>query len=329
MTKQTIAVLMGGPSSERDISMKSGQFVVASLDKEKYNILPVEIRKDGNWILPSGVLDQDFAIQSLRSEYHVDVVFLALHGKFGEDGTVQKLLDDAKISYTGSGAQASALAMDKEKANAAFLKAQLSVPKGIVVSQDDIQQSQIVITSVEHSIGFPCVVKPARGGSSYGVSLVDRPEQLAGACSKAFTEDSRILIQEKIEGDEVTCAVFDDGEDGPRALLSVQIVPATSSFFDLEAKYSDGGAEEVSPPRLSAEIVHAIEEAAMKAHTVLGCAGLTRTDMIVSRGVPFVLETNTIPGMTATSLIPRCLASAGMTFPELLDAMIDAALHTD
>jgi D-alanine-D-alanine ligase len=240
-----------------------------------------------------------------------DVVFIAMHGKYGEDGTVQGFLELTGIPYTGSGVLASALAMDKIKSNELFVAHGLKIP-----------------AQYNKKISFPCVVKPAQGGSSVGVTIVKKKAGLKKAMEVALSFDSVVLIQQYVPGIEVTCAVLDEGGDAePIALPPTQIIPREAEFFDYHAKYTPGATEEITPPRLPAQIIKKIQQTAVSAHQILGCFGMSRTDMIVAGDDIFVLETNTIPGMTETSLYPQAAAAIGISFPELLDKIIQSAMN--
>ena len=311
--KLNLVVLMGGPSAEHDVSLATGKVILSALDKEKYNPIPVVVPKDGQWILP----------------LETDAVFIAMHGAYGEDGTVQGFLESARVPYTGSGVLASALAMDKLKSNEIFAFHRLKVPKYINFSKKEWEKDKTKITAgIEEKISLPCVVKPSNCGSSVGITIVKKIEDLENAMQSAFSYDDTILAQKYISGTEVTCAILDEGGNKePIALPPTQIIPKESEFFDYRAKYIAGATEEITPPRLSAEIIKKIQENALKAHEILGCSGMSRTDMIVSGEDIFILETNTIPGMTETSLYPQAAAAVGISFAELLDKIIGSAIN--
>jgi len=299
MAKLNVAVLMGGTSSERDISLSTGRQILGALDSRRYNVcildtpeLPVAAAGD----LP-------------------DVIVIALHGKGGEDGTIQGFLDTVGIPYTGSGVLASALAMDKARCKTFLAACGIRVPAGVVLSRSE---------SRECSFGLPAVVKPVLQGSSDGVTIVPADGDLPKAIDFAFTFDETILIEEFVAGVEITCAVL--GNSDLEALPLVEILPA-KGFYDREAKYTPGATEEICPARLEPSVTAQAQQIALQCHRVLGCRGMSRTDMIVSPdGGIYVLEVNTIPGMTPTSLLPRAAATAGYTFSELLDRLIDLAL---
>jgi len=327
--KKRVAVLMGGVSSEREVSLESGRMVLRALDALSYVSHGVIIEKNGKWRFPpSRVLYQTGgAIEKIKSGIRADAVFIALHGEYGEDGTIQGLLEFSGIPYTGSGVLASALAMDKIRSARLFASHGISVPYAIAVSRNFWHENaSAVACRVRTRIGFPCVVKPSRCGSSVGVAIVRTRRELISALRRAFAHDGTVLLQKYIAGMEVTCGVLEDKRGKTIALPPVEIVPKTSPFFDYHAKYSKGASEEIIPPRLPGGTIKQIQSTALKTHKILGCSGMSRTDMIVSRGKIYVLETNTIPGMTETSLYPQEAQAAGIPFPKLLDILIDAAL---
>ena len=311
--KLNLVVLMGGPSAEHDVSLATGKVILSALDKEKYNPIPVIVPKNGKWVLPE----------------EANVVFIAMHGAYGEDGTVQGFLESARVPYTGSGILASALAMDKLKSNEIFAFHGLKVPEYISFSKKEWEKDKIeIVAEIKEKISFPCVVKPSNCGSSVGIAIVKKIEDLENAVRSAFSYDDTVLAQKYISGAEVTCAVLDEGGDKePAALPPTQIIPKESEFFDYRAKYTAGATEEITPPRLSVEIIKKIQENALKAHEILGCSGMSRTDMIVSGEDIFMLETNTIPGMTETSLYPQAATAVGISFPKLLDKIIGSAIN--
>jgi len=344
--KRNVVVLIGGPSAEHDVSLATGRVILSTLDKSKYNIMPVTITKEGKWLLPPKdakfltseenkeekslvALETGSAIDKLKSERSVDVVFIAMHGTYGEDGTVQGFLELAGVPYTGSGVLASALAMNKLKSSEIFSFHGLKVPKYLHFSKKEWnRESKKLVEEISEKISLPCVIKPSNCGSSVGITIVRKIDDLENAVQTAFSYDESVLAQEYVSGAEVTCAVLDeDGDKEPIALPPTQIIPKTSEFFDYHAKYTPGATEEITPPRLPAEIIKKIQNSALQVHKIIGCSGMSRTDMIVSGSDVFIIETNTIPGMTETSLYPQAAAAVGITFPELLDRIIQSALN--
>ena len=330
MSKLNIAILMGGPSQEYEVSLKTGKMILNALDKEKYNVTPVVIGKDGKWLLPQqeNPLPGGRVLEDMKSG-GLDLAFIAMHGTYGEDGTIQGFLEAANVPYTGSGILASALAMDKIKSSEIFSFHKIEIPDFLSFSFKDWKKdAEKILADVQEHIGFPCIIKPACCGSSFGISLVKEKNYLKEAMESAFSCSEKILAQKFIVGHEVTCAILDEGGDTePVALPPTQIIPKAASFFDFGAKYAVSATEEVTPPRLPKEIIKRIQEIALSAHGILGCSGMSRTDMIVTDGEIYVLETNTIPGMTETSLYPQAAKAVGIAFGELLDKIIKSGLN--
>jgi D-alanine-D-alanine ligase len=311
-----IGVLLGGTSSEREVSLRSGEAVIAALRQRGHDVVPIYV--DG---------DVDVA---LRQE-HIDVAFVALHGRLGEDGCVQGLLELLGIPYTGSGVMASALAMDKVKAKELFRLHNLPTPAYYTVDAAQLQE----LSSIHGDFGQPCVVKPVWEGSSVGVTICTAADQLAPAIERALRFDDEVLVERYIAGTEISVAILEDvapGCDGsdrsrlvPRALGAVEIVPR-EGFYDYANKYTRGATHYFVPPRLSPERYRGVLAQALRAHLALGCRGATRIDMIVSdSGNEFVLEVNTVPGLTPTSLFPKIADAAGISFGELCEIMVASA----
>ncbi len=299
-----IGVLMGGPSSEREISLKSGKAVYQTLSNAGYATLAIDIRSD----------NAEENIRLLKSQ-QIDCAFLALHGRFGEDGQIQGLLDNLKIPYTGSGVRASKLAMDKVASRQIFQKHGLNVPKYSLLDKNAYHQDHRI-----NPAAFPLVVKPATQGSSIGLSIVEEDEALAEAVDAAFSFDDRILIEEYIRGREVTVGILEE-----QALPVIEITPK-KKFFDYEAKYQAGMTEYTVPAKLEAVLTEKVRGAGLCAHRLLGCVGCSRVDIILSaENIPFVLEVNTIPGLTQMSLLPKAAQTAGIDFLQLCLKLIELA----
>lgn len=280
---------MGGDSSEREISLKSGRAVLKALGTLGIEAIPIGI--EGDIVV---------GLDSVR----IDIAFIVLHGRFGEDGQVQEFLEARGIPYTGSGVEASRLAMDKVKSRERFREAGLEVPPTVVLARGDPVPAP--------PFPFPVVVKPSREGSSIGLSRAAAPAELASACRTAFAFDDTILIEPFLKGTEVTAGIL-----GDTALPLVEIVPS-NPFFDFEAKYTKGKTDFVVPARLADPVAARAQAAGLAAHRALGCRAYSRVDLIVSPGGKiYLLEVNTIPGFTETSLFPMASAAAGIPFPEL------------
>ncbi len=313
-----IAVLMGGDSPERDVSLLSGSRVLQALDPDRYIGIPVDPAlmrgREGVW----GLLD---LLQSERP----DLAFIALHGRHGEDGAIQGLLEMLGIPYTGSGILPSALAMNKYAAKIVLQSAGITTPRGVLVSRAELNELLTPAASPKLAgLKPPLIVKPNEGGSTLGTTRVWEWEQLPRALRKAFAYDERALIEELIEGVEVSVPVI--GTRHPRALPPVEIVPR-GGFYGFQAKYTPGWTEEIVPARLPDELLDVLMATALQAHCALGCRSMSRVDMILRERVPFVLEVNTVPGLTPTSLLPRSAEAAGIPFQQLITFLIEDALE--
>ena len=297
---------MGGRSSEHEVSLDSARSVVEGLDPERYDVTPSRSRARARW-LP----------EPARRLGGLDVVFPVLHGPFGEDGTVQGLLELAGVAYVGAGVTASALAMDKD------LFKSVMRDKGIPVARS------VAFRPGEQAggpFGFPCVVKPARLGSSVGISVVQVEEEFPAAVELAFAHDEKILVEEFLDGVEVECSVL--GNVDPIASVPGEIVPLASDWYDYEAKYAEGGMELVVPPRVCEEAPAARAGAGGRRVRGADCEGMARVDFFVRPdGEVVVNELNTIPGFTATSVYAKLFEASGLPYPELLDRLVELALE--
>ncbi len=329
MARVRVAVIMGGRSSEHDISVASAQSVVDALDPERYDVRAVEIGQDGRWQLePAGGQERigeggenlpvpaDGSVSPFES---VDVVFPVLHGPFGEDGTVQGFLELADVAYVGAGVTASALCMDKDLFKAVMRDKGVPVVESVTVLDRHRDR-------VENPFGFPVVVKPARLGSSVGISVVREPEQLGPAIDLALEHDEKILLEEHIAGIEVECSVL--GNEEPIASIPGEIIPLVSDWYDFAAKYDEGGMELVIPPRLDEPTIARVQELAVAAFVASDCEGMARVDFFVREdGEVLVNELNTIPGFTATSVYAKLFEASGIPYAELLDRLVALALE--
>ena len=316
--KKKVAVLAGGPSTEHDVAMRGAQKVFDSLNTEYYNPNLVFINKVGVW---------DAHPEQVAKTH--DVAFIVMHGAYGEDGTVQAILDSHKIPYTGSDAMASALAMNKFISSAALKRAGLSIPLTFLVSKYEWEwKKQEVFDKIKHYLQYPFIVKPNTQGSSVGVHVIRSRGDLEHAMHEIFKYGVEALIQKFIHGMELSCAVLDRGWSGSEfALLPIEIVPKNATFFDYSSKYMPMGSDEVIPARVPDYKLREIQRVAVVAHRALGARGLSRTDMIMTPdGRIFVLELNTIPGLTEESLLPKSAEASGIPFHKLLDLILESAL---
>ncbi len=308
MKKLTVALLSGGISSEREVSLNGGNQVFEALDKEKYNVLRYDPKTD---------------LSRLTSDApRIDFAMIIMHGPYGEDGTVQGLLDLLGIPYQGAGVLGSAVAMNKLVAKRLYEKAGLPVPAYAPLRKGEAADP----ARLTDEIGLPMVIKPADGGSSIGLSIVRERSGLEKAIEDAFAQSETVLAEEYIQGTEITGGVI--GNADLEALPLIEIIPGEGhEFFDYHAKYVAGATEEICPARIDAQHAETARAYAKAAHQALWCRGYSRTDMILRGSDIFVLETNTIPGMTPTSLFPLAAKTAGYSFGQLLDRLIALGLE--
>lgn len=307
----SVAVVYGGTSGEREVSLNSGKCCAAALSEIGFHVelidpsLADDLKK---------LIDKKF-----------DVAFLALHGKGGEDGTIQGFLEIVGIPYTGSGVLASATAVNKGKAKEVYEAAGLRVaPSAVIGKGDELDASDLHEIATE--IGIPCVVKPTTEGSSLGMTIVRDEADLQKAIDLALSVDDEAMVEAFIEGIELTIGVI--GNDNPRALPIIQVVPTKDDFYNFHAKYAEGGSKHLCPAPVSPEVTESVQALAVAAHSVLGCRGISRSDIMMdSRGDCWLLETNTLPGMTNTSLVPDAAKVVGMDFPHLCEKIIALALE--
>ena len=308
MKKLTVALLSGGISSEREVSLNSGNQVFEVLDKEKYDVIRYDPKTD---------------LQQLVADApNIDAALIILHGPYGEDGTVQGLLDLLDIPYQGSGVLGSAAAMNKNISKQLYQQVGLPVPPYIVKKKGDSTDTNDIV----QRLGLPMVIKPVEGGSSVGMTIVRSETDLENAVEKALEYDNSVLFEAYIDGIELTGGVL--GNEHPQALPLIEIIPDKDhEFFDYEAKYTAGITQEICPARIDDALTQKAQTFAIMAHEVLACKGYSRTDMILTGSDIYVLETNTIPGMTATSLFPQAAAVAGLQFGQLMDRLIELSLE--
>ncbi len=318
-----VAVLMGGPSSEREVSLGTGKNVMENLDKAKYEPIAVKISKTGKWFLGGKLTSQS---EALRGH---DVVFNALHGTFGEDGKVQGILEHAGIKYTGSGIAGSAIAMDKFHSREIFKLAGLNTPRTMKLKRGENYMAHLKFF-INKVVKLPVVVKPCSNGSSVGVQIIEDMTKLDKAVAEAFKMDKFVLIEEFIRGRELTCGVLENFNGQPVTALPVtEIIPVKNhKFFNYDAKYKTGHSNEITPAPLDDVLTKKAQDIAIRAHQVLGCGGYSRTDMILKNGngTIYVLETNTLPGLTNNSLLPKSAQAVGLTLGQLLDKIISSSL---
>ena len=345
-----IAVLCGGPSDEHEVSVNSGWQVLQHL-APTHRALPVLWEKSGTWrFAAEGApgdwpdkaaliaswdeappLDALLALQELKN--HCDTAFVITHGPGGEDGRLQGFLEVAGIPYTGSGVFGSALAMDKLRSKAVYAAEGIPAARHLALHDEGHWPGPVSVITVAQrliaALGLPLVVKAPSQGSSVGLAIAKTEAELTEFLPRLMKLEGRLLVEEFIAGRELTCGVLGELKNGAletepaRALPPTEIIPKLADYFDYRAKYEPGGSEEITPANLPAEISSQVQTLALRAHRALACGGMSRTDMILrADGRLFVLETNTLPGMTATSLLPQQAAAAGMNFTELLEAIL-------
>jgi len=310
---EKIAVLMGGRSLERDVSLRSGERVFGALKELGYRPLALDVTPE--------------LVDTLRRE-RPDAVYIALHGKFGEDGTVQEALEFLKIPYTGPGVTASALAWDKSLSKRLFAEAGVPTPAWVTFTADAFKEmgAASALDLVPQAVGgFPVVVKPTKQGSALGLARVDTPDALPEALLSALSFGDAAIVERWVTGTELAVSVL-DGPDGPEVLPAVEMV-AKSGLFDFTAMYTRGETEYYCPARLAPGTAEEVARLALACHTLLGCRDVSRVDMVVDAdGRPWVLEVNTSPGMTETSLLPMAAEAAGLSFQLLVDRLTRSAL---
>ena len=358
---KTIAILYGGKSGEHEVSLISAASIVRHLDARKYKILLIGITKSGEWLLQNPVtrekaeealqapaMDSLPPILSGRSVFvapgkgllveksdgsaeslHCDIVFPVLHGTFGEDGTVQGLLECAGLPYVGAGVLGSAIGMDKQIAKELWLREGLPVVNSITVRATDKANPSFMANltrKIEARFGWPCFVKPACSGSSVGTSKASDIAALSAALDRAFAYDEKVLVEQFIIAREIECAVL--GNEAPKAFAPGEIVPA-HEFYDYEAKYKDpNGASLNVPAQLPQQQTEAIQALALRAYRTCGLSGMARVDFFIDKRTGDVLlnEVNTIPGFTAISMYPRMCEAGGLPYPQLLDNLLSLAV---
>jgi D-alanine-D-alanine ligase len=327
MSKLHVTVLFGGSSAEREVSLMSGRKVMSALDPARYEARGVDLAAitgeraaDLASLLFSPAAPGDTRGSApAGADGRPDVVFIALHGGAGENGTVQGMLDLLAVRYTGSGVLASALAMNKVMAKKIFEREAIPTPQWVAVGKSEVDGQAAL-----DQVGLPCVVKPACQGSTIGVTVVEEDPELASALETAFQYGSEALVEAFVPGVEITGPVV--GNEDARVLPLVEIVPA-GGFYDYHAKYTPGATEEIVPARVSDSTAKRARELTLRAHHALGCRGISRVDMIAAEDEVYVLEVNTVPGLTETSLVPRAAEAEGTSFPELVDRLIRLALE--
>jgi D-alanine-D-alanine ligase len=349
-TKLKIGILFGGRSAEHEVSLVSAASVINALDKNKYEILPIGISKEGRWLsapnslqllkehaslelLPEHVLLPDPRKQSLvninnaSTSQEIDVIFPLIHGTFGEDGTIQGLFELADIPYVGAGVLGSAVGMDKVVAKQLLQQAKVPVTKGIWFLFSDFPKNhKKFIADIEKQLGYPCFVKPPNQGSSVGISKAHNKTELIQAIQLAGQYDRKILVEKAVKNPrEIELSVL--GNDSPIASVPGEIIPS-NEFYDYDAKYVDGKSRAIIPAKLASALIKSLQQCAVRAYQVLNCEGMARVDFLLQRNGKFYLnEINTIPGFTSISMYPKLWEATGIKYSELLDKLITLAVE--
>jgi len=351
MAKTRVAVVFGGRSGEHEISLASARSVLTAIDRDRYDVVPMAITREGRWITgrdslrllggdnreapevppaKSGhlvTMAQSLVLSSAEGEDAVDVVFPVVHGTFGEDGTLQGLLEMAGLPYVGAGVLASALGMDKALMKTVFRAHGLPTPDFVSFRNAEWRRGHDgLIDQIRTEIGYPCFVKPANMGSSVGVSKAHSLDELVAAVELALEYDRKVIVEKAITAREIECSVL--GNDDPIASVVGEIVPS-NEFYDYQAKYASDETELLIPAPLSAAQVAQVQQMAVKAFKVLDCEGMARVDFFLDRcsSEIYVNEVNTIPGFTAVSMYPKLWAASGLPYPELIDRLISLAIE--
>lgn len=310
MSKEKVLVLMGGISTEREISLKSGTAVAKALVEAGYTVETLDIQSDNI---------------SKIGEIKPDVVYLALHGKGGEDGCIQGMLEWMGIPYTGPGVAASAICMDKALTKKILVQSNIPTPKSLEYTKDECENTEKIKDELIEKLGLPMVLKSPCQGSSIGVVIVRDENSVSEAIEEVFKYGDIMLAEQFVSGVEISVPVV--GNKNPEVFPIIEIVP-TSEFYDFESKYTPGMSEHIIPARISKEATEKVNVYAKKAYEKTGCRGVSRIDFIVDENNnPYVIEINTIPGMTETSLVPDSAKHLGISFPQLVDKIVKLALE--
>lgn len=306
-----VAVLYGGTSKEREVSLSTGKGIIQALEKIGHDVIAIDF-------------DPNKLAEMMSKVNGCNLVFIGLHGKQGEDGTVQGLLELMGIPYVGSGVLASSLAMDKSKAKQIFARHNMPVAKGKTYGEH--QGASSIEKDILNEFTLPIVIKPNQEGSTLGLTIVNEESQVKDAVDLAFTHDFEILVEEFVKGRELTCAVL--GNKGQeKALPIIEIIPK-SEYYDYESKYSEGGSEHICPAEINSELTNKIQDYAVLAHRSLGCETYSRVDFILNEdNEPIILEVNTLPGMTPTSLYPDAAKAVNMSYEDMLRKFISLTIE--
>lgn len=309
-----VVILYGGPSSEHEVSIQSGKNVLNNIDKNKYDVFDVFIDKNKKFFINKnkiGLNEKDFS-NFLKKE-KIDIVYPVLHGEYGEDGQIQKILEKIKIQFVGSSSKVSSIAIDKDKSNKIYQKNKILIPKSKIITSKN----------PKHDLLYPIIVKPIDEGSSVGLFKIENEKEFKLKQKEIFKNHQKMLAQEFISGREFTCGVIDI-KNKTKALPASEIVLTKTKSFDYKAKYTKGAVREITPANIEASLMKKIQNLALKSHKALGCKSISRTDIILNKinNKLYVLETNTLPGMTKTSFIPEQAKAIGINIKDLISILL-------
>lgn len=320
MLATRVAVVRGGPSSEYEVSMSTGTGVIDALKKLGYNVSDITVSKKGEWLVNGMVKKPEVALMT------TDVVFIAMHGAYGEDGTIQKICERLHIPFTGSNSFPSSIAFNKDNTKRALLPHNINTPKHVKITKKMIDDVDSLTYLIKNSFGPEYVLKPTSSGSSHGIMMVDNSSALSNAIAQMSETEAEFMIEERIRGREATCAILEDfREQALYVLPAIEIIPPiTHDFFAADVKYS-GETTELVPGRFSFSEKVAIADAASLVHTALGLTQYSRSDFMIRDGEVFFLEVNTLPGLTPNSLFPKAAEAVGLSFTGLIDHLVRTA----
>jgi len=307
-----VVVLYGGDTAEREVSLRTGRGIMEALRAKGYDVVGIDFRPTRECL-------------ARLVQLQADVVYIALHGRYGEDGRLQGFLDLLGVPYVGSGVLASALAMDKARTKTLARQTGIRVAPDWVIRREELDR--VTPAALAHELGLPLVIKPNREGSTVGLTVAQREEEIGPGLEQAARYDDTILVETFVPGVEVTVGVL--GDEQPVALPVIEIVPRKNFYYDYESKYAPGGSEHIIPARITPEAERKVREWAVEAYRLLGCQNYARVDFIVPKdgSDPVLLEVNTLPGMTETSLFPDAARAYGLSYPDMVDRLIQLALH--
>lgn len=307
-----VAILFGGPSSEHEVSISSAKNILENIDRELFDVLEVFITKECLYEIEGKSYSEKDGLEEIKKR-KVDVVFPIIHGAYGEDGVLQKKLEEINIPFIGSSSKVSSLSIDKNQTNLILNTNGILIPKSFVITKNNI----------EHNCNYPIIVKPIDEGSSVGLSKFKNAIDFKSSLDKVFKKHDEMLAQEFIEGREFTCGIIEKHKE-VIPLVATEVILTKGEMFDYDAKYTLGGCEEVTPAKIDEETMKRIQSLAVNCHNVMGCKSLSRTDMILKENNLYVLEINTIPGMTKTSFIPAEASACGYSMKELITILIES-----